>query len=90
MTVLDTATLVMRAQSRAQTDSAIASEFGYCDEPGWVDPYWLSLPAERGLWVWGDSEPWYPPEPEPEICDHGLSLWLCADPMWHYPPDHGY
>lgn len=20
-------------------------------------------------------------------CDHGLSLWLCADPINHYPPD---
>jgi hypothetical protein len=22
-----------------------------------------------------------------EMCDHGLSLWLCADPVNHYPPD---
>jgi hypothetical protein len=22
-----------------------------------------------------------------ETCPHGLSAWLCADPVYHYPPD---
>jgi len=26
-------------------------------------------------------------ESEPDICEHGLSAWLCADPMYHYPRD---
>lgn len=25
-----------------------------------------------------------------ELCHHGLSLWLCADPINHYPPDRSY
>jgi hypothetical protein len=25
-----------------------------------------------------------------ELCHHGLSLWLCADPINHYPPDGSY
>lgn len=29
-----------------------------------------------------------PPQPEPETCVHGLSAWLCEDPVNHYPPDH--
>ena len=27
---------------------------------------------------------------EEEECPHGLSLWLCADPINHYPPDGSY
>lgn len=27
-------------------------------------------------------------EQEPEQCHHGLSAWLCEDPINHYPPDH--
>lgn len=23
-----------------------------------------------------------------EECVHGMSLWLCADPITHYPPDN--
>lgn len=26
--------------------------------------------------------------PGATLCDHGLSLDLCADPINHYPPDH--
>jgi hypothetical protein len=25
-----------------------------------------------------------------EECHHGLSLWLCEDPVNHYPPDNRY
>lgn len=25
-----------------------------------------------------------------ETCDHGLSLWLCADPINHYPADNAF
>lgn len=28
-----------------------------------------------------------PPTPLDESCIHGLSLWLCADPLNHYPAD---
>lgn len=26
-------------------------------------------------------------QPEPELCEHGLSADLCADPITHYPPE---
>lgn len=25
-----------------------------------------------------------------EMCEHGLSAWLCADPINHYPRDNSY
>lgn len=24
---------------------------------------------------------------EEDICPHGLSMWLCAHPIYHYPTD---
>ena len=30
---------------------------------------------------------WLTEETDP-TCVHGLSEWLCADPITHYPPDH--
>lgn len=29
----------------------------------------------------------YPPDPEEDICPHGMSAWLCAHPIYHYPTD---
>jgi hypothetical protein len=29
----------------------------------------------------------YPPDPEEDICEHGMSAWLCAHPIYHYPTD---
>jgi hypothetical protein len=90
--VVDRIFLVMRAQSRAVRDVGWDSEYGVCDEPGYVEPFWASLPAERSLldqqvYVWGESEPWYPDPPAwmTEVCEHGLSAWLCEDPVNHYP-----
>ncbi len=29
----------------------------------------------------------YPPDPDEELCVHGMSAWLCAHPIYHYPTD---
>jgi hypothetical protein len=96
-TVIERIELVLREGHRAQQWNESASEFGLCDEPDWVDPYWLHLPAERSLlnqqvYLWGDSEPWEPDPPAwmTETCEHGLSAWLCEDPINHYPRDGWY
>lgn len=31
-----------------------------------------------------DSEIWSPPY---KLCRHGMSEWLCAHPIYHYPTD---
>lgn len=66
----------------------------------------VTSPKTRQVIVWGPrdeqyvwtSPAWYgggkwdvidPNAPE-EQCDHGLSLWLCADPINHYPADLSY
>lgn len=33
-----------------------------------------------------DNMEW-PPDPEQELCVHGMSAWLCAHPIYHYPTD---
>lgn len=52
---------------------------------------WADTPEAQHDYAWTITvTPWVPepePQPEPE-CVHGLSLWLCADPVNHYPPDN--
>ena len=34
--------------------------------------------TEEGRWLEGIEE---------ELCEHGMSAWLCAHPIYHYPTD---
>ena len=81
---------ILHAHWTDHRDYCADGEYG---DPDPADYPWLDLPAERallageGLPFTDDVSDWYPPEPEPEQCHHGLSAWLCADPISHYPRD---
>jgi len=34
-----------------------------------------------------ENEATYPHDEDEGICSHGMSAWLCAHPIYHYPTD---
>lgn len=88
MTTTEVCTHERSTFHRATTYSSAYFECDWCEEYAydWTDEAEQDEDGIVSIW----REPIWANEREDEICVHGMSLWLCADPINHYPRDGAY